>query len=104
MIARGRLLPLGAVVIRGRMASKALLKSFVILPLTIMGGAVIFTPAVADAYQGPWFVACLVMLGLAMFTAAKKRACGHGYIVQGKWGMTFPYVIRKCPVCGDIYE
>jgi len=89
---------------RSRMASKALLKNLVILPLSIMGGAVIFTPAVADAYQIPWFAICLVMLGIAMFAAATKRPCGHGYIIQGKWGMSFPYVIRKCPVCGDSYE
>lgn len=87
-----------------RMASKALLKNLVILPTAIVGGAVIFTPAVPDAYQIPWFATCFVMLSVAMFTAATKRPCGHGYIVQGKWGMTFPYVIRKCPVCGASYE
>lgn len=87
------------------MASRATLKILLILPFTITGGvALVFTPAVPQAYALPWLIACIGLIGVAMFNAATKRPCGHGYIVQGKWGASWPFVIRRCPVCGEIYH
>ena len=75
------------------------------LPFAMAGLiGIIFTSAIPEGYRVFWFVFCLGMIGVAMYNAATKRPCGHGYINQGKWGASWPYVIRRCPTCGEAYE
>lgn len=87
------------------MAKRATRKTLLILPFSVIGGiALLFTPAVPKSYILTWLAACAGLIGVAMFNAATKRPCGHGYIVQGKWGASWPFVIRECPRCGEHYN
>lgn len=46
-------------------------------------------------------------LALSMFAAGRgyvARPCGHGRITQGRLGIHYPWVVKKCPVCGDIFD
>lgn len=51
--------------------------------------------------------AVIIGLGLALFAGNRgyvPRSCGHGMITQGKLGIRYPWIVKKCPICGDISE
>lgn len=86
------------------MARKTIAKSLLIFIPTLLGGSIIFTPAIAEPWQKYWVGMCLIAFVFALFHAVTKRRCGHGYITQGRGGFTYPFVIAKCPECGDRYN
>ena len=47
-----------------------------------------------------WLILSILSGAMAMNIAHKKRPCGHGSITQGKLGIYWPFVIKRCPICG----
>jgi len=75
-----------------------------ILIPSLLAGGIIFTPAFPESLVIPWLILCFAMLVLAMYNAATRRPCGHGYVIQGKHGFAWPKVVGICPTCGERFD
>ena len=49
-----------------------------------------------------WWTISFISLILAVMLSLTSRACGHGFVAQGKFGFFWPFVVRRCPTCGAI--
>lgn len=83
---------------------KLIKKSVLILVPTLGAGTFIFTVDKPIDTAVPWVLFCVFMGLVAIRNTWTKRACGHGFVAQGKYGFFYPFVINRCWVCGKLYS
>lgn len=84
-----------------RSARRVLLLCQLIMAVGWLGGGL--------AFYGPGLLVAVpfwVMTGLAFGASLhflKRRPCGHGSLSKGQY-FYWPFLIRRCAVCGDMLE
>lgn len=86
------------------MLNKATRKTLLIILPLFMGAAIVFVPSVPRELQPFWLAGCALLLGYGIHQARTPRPCGHGTIAQDRYGISYPYVIKQFPTCGEIYK
>lgn len=46
----------------------------------------------------------LIVSSLALPIALLKRKCGHLRVTQNKYGLYGPFIVKKCPICGEAFK
>lgn len=79
-------------------------KNLFIISSALLSGSFIFSLGQSRQSIAIWAFFSLSAWLFGMRHALTRRPCGHGFITVGKYGFVYPYVIKICPVCGDVYR